>query len=484
MTASDVLYAAEGHPDATVVGDLTTGAGIPEAAYDCFICTQTLQFIYDIRAAVSGTSARCWHPVGCCSRRSQGSARSAVRTSATGATGGASRPARQSGCSPMSTAKSTSGSPARQRAGGRRLPVRARRRRSGIERVGVHRSRFPPGDDGARGSPRPTVRALTRHPHALQARAGYARPVQIAVSVGARAGSPTWGRCLKRCGPRGSSPSSSRAVWRRAGTGSQRRAGGDHLGCPGLRRGRRRRRARLVRGAAGRLGRPLPTTEGASAARSACASRSAAAVADRRAARRPRRRHGGHSFHGGNVSFRTEALRGVEGFWPAQGQTGAARLVLRRALCSARTDCRRVEPCVCARQAPRCASSTLSGCAGATCSCCRARYGARSALIGERRPRATAARVAASSAAGTAVAAVRGDVVRATERVARAAENARRARRPAHRPPRAAAHGHADALPPLGPRPQPLIAPQACCAAPQRGRWSCSTTASTSGPAP
>jgi hypothetical protein len=55
VTASDVLYAAEGHPEATVVGDLTTGAGIPEAAYDCFICTQTLQVIYDIRAAVAGT---------------------------------------------------------------------------------------------------------------------------------------------------------------------------------------------------------------------------------------------------------------------------------------------------------------------------------------------------------------------------------------------------------------------------------------------
>ena len=57
VTRSDVLYAAEGNPDATVVGDLTTGAGIPEAAYDCFICTQTLQFIYDVRAAVAGTRA-------------------------------------------------------------------------------------------------------------------------------------------------------------------------------------------------------------------------------------------------------------------------------------------------------------------------------------------------------------------------------------------------------------------------------------------
>ena len=57
VTTSDVLYAAEGNPDATVVGDLTTGAGIPEAAFDCFICTQTLQFIYDVRAAVAGTRA-------------------------------------------------------------------------------------------------------------------------------------------------------------------------------------------------------------------------------------------------------------------------------------------------------------------------------------------------------------------------------------------------------------------------------------------
>ena len=55
VTTSDVLYAAEGNADATVVGDLTTGAGIPEEAYDCFICTQTLQVIYDIRAAVAGT---------------------------------------------------------------------------------------------------------------------------------------------------------------------------------------------------------------------------------------------------------------------------------------------------------------------------------------------------------------------------------------------------------------------------------------------
>jgi SAM-dependent methyltransferase len=55
VTTSDVLYASAENPDATVVGDLTTGAGIAEAAFDCFICTQTLQVIYDVRAAVAGT---------------------------------------------------------------------------------------------------------------------------------------------------------------------------------------------------------------------------------------------------------------------------------------------------------------------------------------------------------------------------------------------------------------------------------------------
>ena len=57
VTSSDVLFAAEGSANATIVGDLTTGDGIPDSAFDCFICTQTLQFIYDVRAAVAGTRA-------------------------------------------------------------------------------------------------------------------------------------------------------------------------------------------------------------------------------------------------------------------------------------------------------------------------------------------------------------------------------------------------------------------------------------------
>ena len=51
---SDVLHAAPGNPAATIVGDLTTGEGIPVAAFDCFLMTQTLPFIYDVHNAVRG----------------------------------------------------------------------------------------------------------------------------------------------------------------------------------------------------------------------------------------------------------------------------------------------------------------------------------------------------------------------------------------------------------------------------------------------
>lgn len=46
-----VLHATPGNGAATIVGDLVTGAGIPDAVCDCFILTQTLPFVYDVRAA-------------------------------------------------------------------------------------------------------------------------------------------------------------------------------------------------------------------------------------------------------------------------------------------------------------------------------------------------------------------------------------------------------------------------------------------------
>ena len=48
---SDILHLT-GSPEATIVGDLSTGAGIPQGAFDCMILTQTLHVIYDVHAAV------------------------------------------------------------------------------------------------------------------------------------------------------------------------------------------------------------------------------------------------------------------------------------------------------------------------------------------------------------------------------------------------------------------------------------------------
>ena len=47
----DVLMATEGNPEATIVGDLADAPQIPDASFDCAIVTQTLQFVYDVRAA-------------------------------------------------------------------------------------------------------------------------------------------------------------------------------------------------------------------------------------------------------------------------------------------------------------------------------------------------------------------------------------------------------------------------------------------------
>lgn len=63
VTQSTVLHAAPGNQRATLVGDLATGEGIPQDAFDCTILTQTLHVIYDIKAAVA-TSHRALRPEG------------------------------------------------------------------------------------------------------------------------------------------------------------------------------------------------------------------------------------------------------------------------------------------------------------------------------------------------------------------------------------------------------------------------------------
>jgi SAM-dependent methyltransferase len=52
VTRRDVLHSVPGNPDATIVGDLTRDDGFPSDAFDCIICTQTLQFIYEPRLAL------------------------------------------------------------------------------------------------------------------------------------------------------------------------------------------------------------------------------------------------------------------------------------------------------------------------------------------------------------------------------------------------------------------------------------------------
>jgi SAM-dependent methyltransferase len=52
VSRSEVLHYTADNPKATIVADLTDARDIPSDAFDCIILTQTLQFIYDMRAAV------------------------------------------------------------------------------------------------------------------------------------------------------------------------------------------------------------------------------------------------------------------------------------------------------------------------------------------------------------------------------------------------------------------------------------------------
>jgi peptidoglycan/xylan/chitin deacetylase (PgdA/CDA1 family) len=128
------------------------------------------------------------------------------------------------------------------------------------------------------------------------------------------------------------------------------------------------------------------------------------------------------TFHGGNVSFRTSALRAVGGFWPSRGhrdgrdwfseeheaQRELARAGWRAAYVPEAAAARIVGPEVSRRGVLR----------------RRLRYGARRALIGERTPAHAAARQLATSAVGVPVALARGQATLAMERGVRVAESA------------------------------------------------------------
>ena len=57
VTQKDVLDIDPANPRATIVADLADSSKLPAGAFDCFILTQTLHLIYDLRAAVWS----CYH---------------------------------------------------------------------------------------------------------------------------------------------------------------------------------------------------------------------------------------------------------------------------------------------------------------------------------------------------------------------------------------------------------------------------------------
>jgi len=52
VSRSDILHVEPGHPDTTIVADLQSAPEIESASFDCIVCTQTLQFIFDTAATI------------------------------------------------------------------------------------------------------------------------------------------------------------------------------------------------------------------------------------------------------------------------------------------------------------------------------------------------------------------------------------------------------------------------------------------------
>jgi SAM-dependent methyltransferase len=63
VTCSDVLNLTHDNPRATIIADLANAGAIPSSTFDCVIFTQTLQYIYEPRAAVQ-TLYRVLRPEG------------------------------------------------------------------------------------------------------------------------------------------------------------------------------------------------------------------------------------------------------------------------------------------------------------------------------------------------------------------------------------------------------------------------------------
>lgn len=56
VVSREILHYDPEFAAATIIGDLTRPDTLPEGKIDCFICTQTFNFIFDVREAVRGTA--------------------------------------------------------------------------------------------------------------------------------------------------------------------------------------------------------------------------------------------------------------------------------------------------------------------------------------------------------------------------------------------------------------------------------------------
>ena len=55
IASNEVLHYDDSNKKATIVGDLTKPETLPKERIDCFICTQTLNFIFDVPKAIEGS---------------------------------------------------------------------------------------------------------------------------------------------------------------------------------------------------------------------------------------------------------------------------------------------------------------------------------------------------------------------------------------------------------------------------------------------
>lgn len=129
------------------------------------------------------------------------------------------------------------------------------------------------------------------------------------------------------------------------------------------------------------------------------------------------------TFHGGNISFRAAALRGVGGFWPARGHPGlrdwfSEEHRAQHELARAGWDAAWAHGAYAARRIDGDELLALD------LVLLRARSGARSGAVGTPPRPAAAARAAATAAAGMPLAVARRDAGKLVERAARAAQNA------------------------------------------------------------